>query len=348
MRQIKILLSLLVAACLFLTACGGPTEASGDGLTPEDSAVPTLAEAEPEEEPAPYSCPFDNAPLIEMPLRPLLISIDNNPKARPQTGLNQADIVYEVPAEGGISRYLALYYHGTAEKIGPVRSARPYMIDIAREWDAVFLHAGGSPAAYAYLSRGIVDSFNEISHSAGFWRDKSQKAPHNLYTSIEGIWPYIEEKGWDESISVRSYLFSDEPVTGADASWVKTAFPYSKISYRYDSESGLYQRRINGEDYTDAVTGEVLTTSNIIVQRVKSKVLDSEGRLEINLVGSGEAWLIRDGVAIAGTWKKEGLDKPTVFYDENDREFQLKTGRTWIEVMDQNCTFQLPTGENQE
>ncbi len=344
MKRPKMFLILLLAVCLFLTACG--KESTADTSQTEDTTA--IEDSQPEEEPAPYNCPLDNAPLIEMPARPILISIDNNPKARPQTGLNQADIVYEVPAEGGISRYLALYYHGTAEKIGPVRSARPYMIDIAREWDAVFLHAGGSPDAYSYLSKGIVDSFNEISHSGGFWRDKSRKAPHNLYTSIEKIWPYIEKKGWDEAVPVRSYVFSDDPVTGADASWVKTAYPYSKISYRYDSASGLYERLLNSEDYTDAVTGEVLTASNIIVQRVKSKVLDSEGRLEIDLVGSGEAWLMRDGVAIAGTWKKEGLNQPTVFYDENGREFRLKTGRTWIEVMDQNCTFQLPAAASTE
>ena len=96
---------------------------------------------------------------------------------------------------------------------------------------------------------------------------------------------------------------------------------------------------VSGEVYRDRETEVALTAANILVQKVSSKVLDNEGRLAITMTGSGEAWLVRDGVAVEGTWQRDSLDRPTIFRDLNGQEFQLKTGQTWIQVMDQNCRF---------
>ncbi len=287
--------------------------------------------------------PFTGLVVKKMPAKPLVVSIDNNPDARPQTGLSQADIVYEIPAEGGISRYVAVFYGQKVDVIGPVRSSRPYIIDVARQWDALFVHAGGSNDAYVYLKKKVVDYLDEIYNSKYFWRDKSRKAPHNLYTSTALLAEAIADKGYKTGIEVEAYVWSEEaPAFAEPAAWVKIYYPSAKVEYEYDEASGLYLRYLKGDPCLDKGDGEQWKAANVVVQRVSSKVLDSEGRLEINLVGSGKAWLLRDGVVQEGTWKRTSPDSMTRYYDSNGNEWSLKPGQTWIQMIDQNVKFTLP------
>lgn len=283
----------------------------------------------------PFICPFDGTPLKELPLRPVVVTIDNFAPARPQSGLSAADLIYEIPAEGGITRFLAVYYHGQADKIGPIRSARPYLALLAQDWHGVYIHAGESPQAQIFFKKEDLDHINEMFHPQGFWRDKSRKAPHNLYSSSENLWEEIVKKGWDEKTDIDRFSFlseEEELEGGEEASQVTIKYPYSNVVFKNNSVSGLYQRFLGDKPQIDKETGEQLTAANIIVQETQIKVFDSEGRLEIDLVGEGRAWLFSGGRVVEGRWVKDEGNR-TRYIDTEDHEFFLKPGQTWIEIV---------------
>ncbi|MGI6678319.1 MAG: DUF3048 domain-containing protein [Dehalobacterium sp.] len=289
------------------------------------------------EEIFPYHCPFDGTPLKELPLRPVVVTIDNYAAARPQSGLSQADLIYEIPAEGGITRLLALYYHGQADKIGPIRSARPYLAAIAQEWQGVFIHVGESPQAQTFFKRENLDHINEMFHPQGFWRERNRKAPHNLYSSSKNIWQEITKKGWDEAKSIEGFSFSPEAernlfTSGIKASQVTIAYPYSTVSFKLAEDGALYQRFIGNQAHIDQETSLPLSAANILVQETRIRSIDDVGRLEIELMGEGRAWLFSQGEVIEGRWVKEGK-KPTQFLDQAGKDFLLTPGQTWIEII---------------
>ncbi|MCR6544031.1 DUF3048 domain-containing protein [Dehalobacterium formicoaceticum] len=291
----------------------------------------------PAEEIFPYRCPFDGTPLKELPLRPVVVAIDNLAAARPQSGLSQADLIYEVPAEGGITRFLAFYYHGQAEKIGPIRSARPYLAAIAQEWQGVFIHVGESPQAQTFFKREDLDHINEMFHAQGFWRERSRKAPHNLYSSSKNLWQEITKKGWDEQKTIKGFSFLPEQegslsLEGTSASQVTLTYPSSKVTFKLSEEGDLYQRYIGEREHVDLETSLPLTAANILVQETRVQLLDNEGRLKIDLTGQGRAWLFSRGRVQEGRWVKEGKN-PTRFLDETGKNFLLTPGQTWIEII---------------
>jgi len=324
---------MLLMLVLFLAGCGNSRETK-----PVTGAVvenPGTAAEIPET--LPYVCPFDGTPLKEMPLRPVVVTIDNLAPARPQSGLSAADLVYEIPAEGGITRFLALYFHGQAEKIGPIRRARPYLAQIAQDWQGVYIHAGESPQAQIFFKKEDLDHINEMFNPQGFWRDKSRKAPHNLYSSSENLQQEIERRGWavKKEISGFSFLDPAEEARGEDAPQVIINYPYVDVVFKIDPASGLYQRFLGDKPHIDKETGTQLTAANIIVRETDMHAFDAEGRLEVKLTGEGRAWLFSGGKVVLGRWVKEGKT-PTKYIDENNQEFRLKPGQTWIEIVSKN------------
>jgi len=295
-------------------------------------------------EPEKVYCPLDHAELDEatlaaMPQRPIVVTIDNQGQARPQSGVGSADIVYEIPAEGGISRYLAVFYHGSADKIGPVRSARPYLVDVAKEWDALYIHCGGSQDALNYLSEGDLPYANQFSNGKYFWRDKSRYAPHNLYTSSANLLQLLNDKGWNEAVYINSFSFLEEGQNVGSTLQVnelEIKYPAARNKYVYDSTRGGYLRYVNGDPFIDAETNAQIVAANILVQEVHSTVLDNVGRLEIDMVGTGDALLFTQGFVKEGVWQRDSLSGRTIFKDSEGGEWSLSPGQTWIQVVDQN------------
>lgn len=329
----KVILGIALIS-FFLCACG-------DKSLPASESGFSESNIEPEKLPA-YRCPLDGAPLDEMPVRPVAIAIDNMPAAWPQSGINQADIVYEIPAEGGITRFLTIYFHGEAEKIGPVRSARPYLMDIAREWEAVFIHCGESPQAQIYFKEKDIDHINEMFHSPGFWRDKSRRAPNNLYTGTKEIWAEIEKKGWDRQVDIEGFHFDDtlKPEENELVHEVTVKYPYRNVIYKYEASSGLYHRFLGSKPQLDSETGDQYSAANILIQEVGTKVFDQEGRMEIDLLGKGNAILFSRGRVFNGMWKKDSFSKRTYFTDDKGEEFRLAPGQTWILLKPKNTVYE--------
>lgn len=269
------------------------------------------------------------------------IMIENLKDSRPPSGLDKASVVYEALAEGGITRFLALFPVGGAiPEIGPVRSARPYYVSWAEEYHPLYVHVGGSPQALTYLKsgKGNVVDFNQFAHSPNFWRDKNRAAPHNLYTSTDKLFLGLKQVAPNLAPTFTSWTFKDDAPIDSRADKTNdiiidfSSFNY-KVTYKYDRGQNLYQRFLGDQEHVTR-DGSKITAKNIIVELMQTGLIAGEKqRLEMATVGSGKMLLFRDGQTITGTWKKDSAAARTQFLDDQGAPVSLDRGTTWIEAI---------------
>ena len=274
--------------------------------------------------------------------RPIAVMINNNHVAWPHAGLQDAYITYEILAEGGITRLMAIFKDKDTSKIGSVRSARPYYLDYALENDAIYVHYGWSNQAKEDISSLGVDNINGLTVSSVFWRDKSlnKATEHTVFTSMEKIKEYAKEKGYDRDTNkdlLLNYsvdeidLSKREDAVKADTVFMKYSY-YTNSSYEYDSENKVYKRFMSGTAHVDAVTGDQYTYKNIIITPIETHAYDSYGRLELDDVGSGDGYYITDGYAIPITWSKASRSSQTVYKNMDGEEIKVNDGNTFIQI----------------
>ncbi|MCL6472615.1 MAG: DUF3048 domain-containing protein [Firmicutes bacterium] len=275
---------------------------------------------------------------------PFAVCIDNIAQARPQSGLDKADIIYEVSTEAGIPRFLAIYYCGGADRIGPVRSARTYFISLAKQFNAVLVHAGGSPQSLRQISEGEIRSLNEFKFREAYFRDRSRRAPHNLFTTTARLSAAAADAGFSGPVRVKGPSFDGDRAAGIEARAITIPFPTTTVSYNYDPVSGDYLRSMNGVAHTDAVTREQLRAKNVVVQFTKQRVIDTAGRLDIDLVGDGRAIFFIGGRRIEGRWIRPSESEPFLYKDSDGNTIKLNRGQTWVEIVAENMrvTANLP------
>jgi len=281
-------------------------------------------------------------PEAESNFYPTAIIIENLTAARPQSGLDKAQIVYEALAEGGITRFLAIYARGhTADvpQIGPVRSARPYYLDWTDELGAMFVHIGGSPQALTEINkRGIFD-LNQFFNSKYFWRDKTIKtaSEHTLFTSLDKLIYALRDKNkLDAQPTYDTWQFKSDKAQDSRPSDVKpitidfSSFNY-KVEYKYDREVNDYARFQAGQPHL-MKSGDAIRAKNVLVVYTKTTLADKE-RLAMETVGEGEALIFIDGEAIKGKWKKLSAKDRLKFYDSEGAEVKLNAGTSWVEIV---------------
>lgn len=295
---------------------------------------------------------------------PVVVMIDNSPEAVPyHSGLAEALVVYETLAEGGSTRLEALFAGAPkADRVGPVRSARPYFVQVAAGWGAFYWHAGGSPEGLS-LIKDLVEQkqMTDLNEISGFgpiylWRDKSLAAPHNLFTdgakinkalvdfelntlpTDKLIWQW-EKDSADKKVKKQSELSTS---TATNISVVFSPGMVFNSSYIYDSEAKVYNRSLAGKIHKDFNTKKQLAASNIIVQKVPAEhdLPSGNFRVDFNIVGEGEALFFRDGQVFFGQWKKESIESQTQWF-LNGKPFILKRGQTWVEILpgDREVTY---------
>jgi len=286
---------------------------------------------------------------------PLAVMIENDPEARPQAGFNRADLVYEAVSEGGITRFMAVFWRNDAERVQFIRSARIYYIHWAAELGAVYVHWGqvedpGVVDVWPVLSRLNMRTLNGLflGQEVGY-RDPNRYAPHNVYTNTGLLWNSAQARGFAGPPALEPWRFKeDNPQRPADpanraATTVDISFgsPGSNFAVRwdYDAASNGYLRSMGGLPHTDAVTGERLTARNVAVQFATLRPSGVKSYNVIDTVGSGTAVVFQDGVAIEGTWRKDSEAGRTRFYDAAGNEIAFNRGPTWIEVVPADSTI---------
>jgi len=261
----------------------------------------------------------------------IAIMFDNAYDARPQYGLDQAAVVYEALAEGNITRLMGIFDSTKSiEKIGPVRSARPYFMDWAEEYSGIYMHVGGSPDALS-----IIDSYNfqEIDQiGAGeiyFWRDNNLEAPHNVFTSSANWLRVGEIKEINNFFVDNNWTFVDSYKNEGVNISIDYHGPY-KVDWQYNDKLQAYLR-FQGDDKFIYNTGEQAQAANVIVQVASSKIVDDKERRVIKTQEGGKAYVFNKLGSQEGTW--EVVSGRTLWFDDNKNPLQLVAGQTWVEVI---------------
>lgn len=329
----------LLALTVVVTGCG--TDNAPAGQQKKNQATTESVIKVPEEDSDKVVNPLTGKKVMAAALerRPLAIMIENSPAARPQSGLDKADVVYEMLTEGAITRFMGIYYGSDAKEVGPVRSARSYFIERALEYDAIYAHAGGSPEAKVDLKRWKVADLDEFANAKAYYRSKQRKAPHNLYTNTLQLWPYaLEDKGFSKEVDIPriEFLRPEETLEGGqEAEELTINYPsgFSVVDWKYRSSEGEYLRFQGKKAQVEKGSGKQLSARNIILQYVNTKVVDDEGRLEMQMIGSGKGMLFTEGKAYELEWSKKSLRSATEFTFTNGDQIKLNPGQTWIQVV---------------
>ena len=276
----------------------------------------------------------------ELSKRPVAVSIDNHPSARWQAGIGQAEIVYEVEVEHPFTRYLCIFLSKEPEQVGPVRSARPYIIYYALENDGIFVHVGGSQDAFAEIKRlGVADV--DGLYSGAMWRyyDTGKYAPHNMYTTLNSIREEAKSYGYRTEASFDGYEFNEKSTDLSEKYEISAAKnvnivynAYNTTDYTYDEENYIYLRFKDNEKHIDELDKKQLTAKNIIIIETSKTILDNEGRLYIKTVGEGKGIYITNGESIPIGWEKITEKSRLEFYTD-EGELKLNPGNTWIQVV---------------
>ena len=274
--------------------------------------------------------------------RPIAVMIDNHKSAMPQAGLNDAYMVYEIIVEGGETRLMALFKGQNLDKIGPVRSSRHYFLDYALENDAIYVHHGWSPQAQSDITTLGVNNINGIQESSSnFWRVKDKSAPHNLFTSTESILKIAERKGYSKTSnkkSVLNYVANEVQLPATAVSATSVTIPHSNlqtVKYEYDEQTKTYKRYARNKLQTDYITGEPVTTKNIIITMCDNYTLEdkeNKGRQGLKNIGTFKGYYITDGKAIEIQCTKNTRDEQTVYKDLNGKEIEVNDGNTFVNI----------------
>lgn len=385
----KIRIIIYMLAVLLMTACGKGEKETDKQITPTNILSDMTPTAKPEEESTITSSPAPTPTVTPTPMptadpyegkkqslltgewidedavetRPFAVMLNNIKAANPQSGIGQADIVYEALTEAGITRFLAIFTEfaeGTpvAERLGSVRSARHYFVSIADEFDAIFVHYGETTYATKKMKELGIDHISGMygAGSSAFYRDKTIKAPHNAFGFREGILKAVEKAKirteYEEGYQPHYSFYPERTVPNGEQTVKKVTIDFSnymKPYFIYDEKSGKYLRYQFDGEHIDYNTKEQLTFDNLIIWVVKQRNKDKNGYQTIDFEeAEGKAYYLTAGTIQQVTWKKSEKNRMMRFYGENGEELILNPGKTYVAVFPENRVERILFEESED
>lgn len=350
--KIKTILLPLLAGAVILSGCSKQSNPTGDVPTEIKTEAVTETQApteEPTQEGPSVVEGMERSPLtgewVEPEVaqrRPFAVMINNVKEAIPQSGIARAEVLYEAYVEGNITRLMMITqnYDGL-EKIGPVRSCREYYVYFAKEYEAAYVHFGKSILAAELLSKPVSNSMDGNDGWCSFYRSTDRKAPHNAYTTTEGILGSMDKKkisvdlpaDFKQPLAFNEY--DDKQIElekGTECTSFKPGYTYNKPEFKYNKEDGLYYRYQFDSEHVDMETGEQLAFKNILVKYVDSHLFDNYTPV-LNLEGKGEGLYITNGRAVEVTWEKSSEFGATKYYYADGSEVVLNQGKVMVCVI---------------
>lgn len=348
----SVIITSILSLFLVLTACNKevagelPEEVEGQTVVEEPAETP--AEEPQVEEPEKdtrhrYDEPLKGlSPLTGLPYegdgKVIMVQLENTAKARPHSGLKEADLIYEMEVESTITRLTTFFLGAYPEKVGPVRSARKQHIELWNEWNYLYVFYGGSTFKpgqdiYEWIENlGITAKrVDGTKSSTGFSRSTDRVAPHNAYTNLK----VVMEKAYDFQPEERTIYFNELlEVTGERAKKIELSYRSdNRITYEFSEATGTYLRFINGEPMMDKETNEQIDVKNVIIQHANHYAVTDTVYTNIDLMGTGSAEYFTDGLMRKGTWERKDADSFTIYYDEEGNEIPFKPGKSFIQIM---------------
>ncbi len=294
--------------------------------------------------PPPPACPLTGrpAPGGVVPARPALaVKIENLPEARPQAGLDKADIVYEEPVEGGITRFITIFQCDEANRVGPVRSGRTTDPNILMQYGKPLLGwSGGANIVSKAIAHSPVIDLSATVQPALYTRDPSRPEPHNLYSTTAKLWAAGKKVAKHDTTPPAPIFTYSDTYDGKAKKAPQIHLPFSSyadVYWKWSKKAGVWLRSHGTVPHT-LEDGSQVQATNIVVQQVDvvpGPIIDPAGNPspEIDVVGSGKAWVFRNGRMIVGRWKRATLDDTTVFTSKSGEVIPLAPGTTWVELL---------------
>lgn len=326
------------------TAAASPTPEAPTPTPAPPTAIP------PSPTPAPNPAATVAALNAEFPssgydfqYRPLAFQVDNAPDARPQTALSHAYVVYETIAEGGITRFTAIYVRGAEPKVGNLRSARLVDLDVVPQWDAFLVHVGASTQVTDQLRAAKLPEIDldDPRLRRWSWRTQDRFAPYNLYTSIDLIRRYEQSVNLPVTTSSpRAFPVGATPPGGTPGAQVDVPYEGAQfVRYQFSPQANAYLRWTGGRQDVDALDGQPLRVSNVVVQYAEeheTNIVENEegGRsLQYTLTGDGKALVARNGRAFPAQWHRHARDQLATFTFPGGASIPFAPGNVWIEIV---------------
>ncbi len=318
--------------------------------------------------PTPTPVPTNINPLTGLPVAdpavleraPLAIKISNSKETRPQSGLQAADLVFEHLTEGRITRFTAVFYTNTPERVGSVRSGRLIDLEIPAMYQAMFAYSGSSHGVWERYSTSDLYPTQIVADIGApyFYRKPipNVAVEHTLFVNPAALWELAAQRGLGKPVYAKQMAFdSQAPAGGTSADFVKVSYTatYCPAEWTYEPARGEWLRSIAGEPHKDALTGETIHTANVIVLFAEHRETDiiedafNHRSIAINLMGSGDILLFRDGKMYRGRWVRNARSEMLTFTDPQGQPLPLKPGNTWFEVvpLEARLTEGKTTGE---
>lgn len=343
----KKLFPVILTLLIFLTACGKST-------TPDVSAEPPSvnvpeATATPIPTPEPITNPLTGESIEKdiSEFRPYAVMLNNIKVALPQCGISKADILYEVLAESNITRFEAIYSNlDGVGNIGSMRSSRPYYIELALSYDAIYVHAGGSEQAYSDISSKGVNNIDGVRGAYSgeiFYRDPNRMkygSEHSLFTKSDKIIEYTSKLGYEskhDGAFDYGLSFTEVPDMGTASSvaaTVNVSFGGIKdTSFTYHSDTGLYTGFQQGTDLVDGTTSETVKFKNLLVLYADTKTVDDYGRRAVDLDGTGTGHFICNGKTVSIKWSHSGTGNCFKYTLADGTPLELGVGKSYIAIV---------------
>lgn len=302
---------------------------------PVATPIPATVEAEEPQKPTTEASTLTGLQVKpELNKRPVIgVMIENSPEARPQSGLNQAGVVFEAIAEGGITRFLTLWQDTEADYVGPVRSVRMYYLQWAQGFNAPIAHAGGAADALAYIKSAGMKDLDQFANAGPYSRVKSRFAPHNLYTDITKLRELANTKGWSSSTYTGfTRKAAEAPAAAPMATSVDIVISgvNYNVHYDYDQPSNSYKRVMAGKPHVDERSKAQLSPKVVIAMVVPYNVAANGIHSNYKTIGSGKAYVFQDGTVTEGVWEKTSATSQITFGDATGAPLSLTPGQTWI------------------
>lgn len=268
------------------------------------------------------------------------VMIENSPEARPQSGLKDAGVVFEAIAEGGITRFMAIYQEQNPELLGPVRSLRPYYLEWAGGFDCGLAHVGGSDEALSMIRSGKYSlDLDQFFNADTYWRSSDRYAPHNVYTNATNLWNLLSSKNKTASNYAGFARGDDKSEITATTIDIPISSYLFNVHYDYDQTANVYLRKEGGEKHNDRELGQIAPNVVIVIKTEYGLMADGK-HSSYRTTGTGTAYIFQNGTIINGTWNKDSVTSQIKFLNENNEEIKLNPGQTWITATDEEISYQ--------
>lgn len=327
-------------AAYAIAALGVVIAAAGVGALvmyqkPVEQPLTQIKKPEPTKPPVKYYSPLTGNEVADESITKYAataIMIENSPDARPQSGLKAAGVVYEAVAEGGVTRFLALYQQDKPALIGPVRSLRLYNVDWLAPYQPSVAHVGGSLFALREIRNGNYRDIDQFFNAGTYWRSADRYAPHNVYTNFERLDQLNAAKGYTTS-DIKGFTRKDpapSAAPNATAINVSISGPLYNSNYTYDAASNSYLRSQAGQPHNDRESGQITPQTVVVMSVGMQRVMEDGYREQITTTGSGKATIFQDGTVVEGTWNKADRASQITFKTADGNDIPLNRGQTWI------------------